>query len=274
MGVFTAAETDEVVLILGIEAEFAFAAGAGVVGVPGTTGDKIERVAFFAGCGCPFPQVAVHVIHAIPTAALFFAACTFGGFGVGVAFSLVVTAAIRVFEVILATTGGLPFVDGAEAFPGLFAEASRLLVRDHVFGDCVCFVGVFVGVDADGFAMYRDGVRVFAADVVACHVIVAGLPWAEVPRRILGTEENVPCFVVVYALRGFDGVGGVVYREIGGAFYFITLDFEFDGFIVAPWRGHDASFWRDTVTGAFGNDEGVFFRCGAILCVCLNFLFL
>ena len=70
----------------------------------------------FAGRRCPFPEVAVHVVHAPPAAALCFAAAAFGGFRVGVALALLVAVAVRILESVLATASGLPFIDGAEVF--------------------------------------------------------------------------------------------------------------------------------------------------------------
>ena len=63
---------------------------------------------------CPFPEVSVHVVHAPPAAALRLAAAAFGGFRVGVAFALLVAVTVGILESVLATAGGLPFIDGAE----------------------------------------------------------------------------------------------------------------------------------------------------------------
>ena len=68
----------------------------------------------FAGRRCPFPEVSIHVVHAPPAAALCFTAAAFGGFRVGVALALLVAVAVGILESVLATAGGLPFIDGAE----------------------------------------------------------------------------------------------------------------------------------------------------------------
>ena len=118
-----AAEADARVLVLRIEAELAVGALAFVVRVPGTACHQEHvRVVLARGRG-PFPEVSVHVVHAVPAAALFLAAAALGGLGVGVALVLLVAVAVAVLGVVLAAAGGLPFVDGAEVLAGLFAEA-------------------------------------------------------------------------------------------------------------------------------------------------------
>ena len=73
-----------------VKAELAFGAGAAVVGVPGAAGHKEHILVPLSLGACPFPQVAVHVVHSKPASALFLAAGAFGCVGVGVALILFV----------------------------------------------------------------------------------------------------------------------------------------------------------------------------------------
>ena len=244
---FAAPESNAGVLVLRVETELAFGAAAFVVGVPCSACDQELVRVLFACRRCPFPEVAVHVVHAPPAAALSFAAASLGGFRVCVALALLVAVAVRILESVFATAGGLPFVDGAEVLAFVCAEAGGFFLAYHVFWRGVWLVRVFVGIDADGLCAYGNRECVLSADVVACHVVFGFFPGGAVSDGIFGVEEYRTGLVVVKPFACVLRVERIADGNERLAFYFVALDFELDGVVVTTCWRRDFGGGRDFV---------------------------
>src|SRR5574344_143420 len=245
--ILAAAEPYEMVLVLRVEAVLVFEAGTRVVGIPRPSGDKVIIFVPFARRRGPFPHITVHIVHAVPAAALFLAPGALRGFRVGVAFGLVIGAAVGVAESVLAAAGRLPFDDGAEALAALFAKAFRLFVRYHVLGLRIGGVRIFVGVDAYGAAADGYGVGVLAAYVISRHVVMGALPGTVIPCGILCAEEYVTGLVVCHGFGCRLRMKCVTDGKESRAMDFVTFDLERNGVVVAAGRGNDRSLGRNGV---------------------------
>ena len=189
--------------------------------------------------GSPFPEVPVHIVHAVPAAALFLASAALHGLGVCIALVLTVAVAIGVASFVLAAARRLPFVDAAEVLAGLLAELYRLFLVHHVTRDGIRFVRVFVGVHADRLPADGDGVGVLAAYVVRCHVVFGLFPFAAVADGILGEVENASGLVVFNGLACLDRIHSVANRKECLALDFVAFYLQLDGVVVAAGRRRD-----------------------------------
>ena len=189
--------------------------------------------------GRPFPQVAVHVVHAVPAAALFLAPAALHGLGVRVALVLLVAVAIRETGLVFAAACRLPFVDGAQVLACLLAEFHRLFLAHHVARVGVGFVRVFVGVYANRLSADGNGVGVLPADVVRCHVVLGFFPRGAVSDRVFGVEEHAAGLVVFHGLARLLRVERVTDGEECLALDFVALDFQLDGVVVAACGRYD-----------------------------------
>ena len=230
-----------------IEAEFAYGTATFVVGVPCTACDQ-ELVRVLLACrGCPFPEVSVHVVHAIPTTALSLAATSLGGLRVGVALALLVTITVRELETVLATAGCLPFFDCAEVLAFVLANACGFFLAYHVLRRSVRLVRIFVSVYADGLSANRDGVGVLAANVIACHVVLGFFPSGAVTDGVGSVEEYGTGLVVFNALACVLRIERIADGNKCLALDFVALDLELDRVVVAACRRRNFGSGRDLV---------------------------
>ena len=220
-----------------VEAEFAYGTATFVVGVPCATCNQ-ELIRVLLACGCrPFPEVSVHVVHAVPAAALSLAATSLGGLCVGVALALLVTVTVRELETVLASAGGLPFFDCAEVLTFVFANACCFFLAYHVLRRGVRLVRVFVSVYADGLSANWDGVGILAANVIASHVVLGFLPGGTVTDGVGCIEEYGAGLVVFNSFACVLRVERIADGNKCLALDFVALDLELDWIVVAAcWR--------------------------------------
>ena len=215
-----------------IEAELAFGAAAFVVGIPCAACDQELVRVLLAGGRCPFPEISVHVVHAVPAAALRLASASLCRLCVGIAFVLTIAVAVRVLEAVFTAACRLPFFDAAKVLAFVLADACGFFLAYHVLGRCVGLVRVFVGIYADCLSANRDGEGVLSAEVVACHVVFRFFPSGAVADGVGCVKEYGACFIVIDALACVLRIERVANRNKRLALDFVALDFELDGVVV------------------------------------------